>query len=559
MKRIESLRNKRITGYIFVSQVYFLFFVGFLLIRQGNTPAVNQLVVYRNTGLMFVPLAALILAKYLSREWYRQRAFLMDFIFNLIYMIITVYLLINEQDSLYKFLLLMPVVVSSLQYGARMGFVWSALASAGILIADMYRTFQVDLNILVIGTIWLLAWLLGKMSEMEKAFREDLQLQAALDGMTGVYNHRSFHSLLEEAFNKAGQENSELTLVMVDVDFFKYYNDAYGHHKGDEVLGQVAAVIKNEAAAPALCARYGGDEFAVILPGTGSALGLEMGERIKDVIAQTDFAGAEILPGGRLTVSVGVASFPENAASREQLIQRAEEALYKAKYTNSNKVELYYSVFDEIGRTLQDKEKDLLNSMRTLLMVINAKDRYTYGHSERVMHYAVQIGQRMALWEWEIQILSMGALLHDIGKIEVSREILNKPGKLDGKEWEFIRKHPIWGADMIRPISAMSEVVNVVLHHHENYDGSGYPAALKQEEIPLGARILRLADSFDAMTSTRPYKKVMSLKEAVKDLEKYRGIHYDPEVFDAFYDYISATGILSNKVKIHSEEVSDSA
>lgn len=548
MKRLESLRNNKITEYIFVCQVFFMLFIGILLIRLGENPLVDHLAVYKNTAFMFVPLIGLILLKYLIRDWYRQRAFLMDLIFNFVYMMITVYLLSYEQDSFFNFLLLMPAVVSSLQYGTRIGFIWAALASAGIAITDMTKSVRLDVDILVIGTIWLLAWLLGKMSEMEKTVREELQLQAALDGMTGLYNHRSFHYFLEEQFYKAKLENSNLTIIMFDVDFFKYYNDAYGHHKGDEVLGQVAGVIKKETAAPALCARYGGDEFAVILPGQASIQGLEMGEKIKNAIEKTDFAGADILPGGRLKVSVGVASFPENAATREHLIQRADEALYKAKYTNSNKVELYYSVFDEIGRTLQDKEKDLLNSLRTLLMVINAKDRYTYGHSERVMHYAAQIGRRMALWEWEIQNLTMGALLHDVGKIEVTREILNKPGKLDMTEWEFIRKHPIWGADMIRPITDMNEVVDIVLYHHENYDGSGYPFSLKQEDIPLGARILRLADSFDAMTSTRPYKKVMTVKEAVEDLQKYRGVHYDPEVFDAFYEYVSATGILANKV-----------
>jgi HD-GYP domain-containing protein (c-di-GMP phosphodiesterase class II) len=295
------------------------------------------------------------------------------------------------------------------------------------------------------------------------------------------------------------------------------------------------------------CARYGGEEFAVIIPDCNKECGVEIGELIRQAIEKTDFKGANILPKGRLTVSVGVVCFPESADSKEQLIQKADEAMYKAKYTSKNKVEVYYSVLDEMGHSLQDKEKDLLNSLRTLLMVVNAKDRYTYGHSERVMHYAMQIGKRLALWEWEIQELSVGALLHDIGKIEISREVLNKPGKLTPEEWEAVKQHPVWGADMIRPISSLGGAVDIVLHHHENYDGSGYPNALKGEEIPLGARILRVVDSFDAMTTNRPYKDALSMKQALEELNKYKGIHYDPEVVEVFTGYIIDTGIIAEK------------
>ena len=138
--------------------------------------------------------------------------------------------------------------------------------------------------------------------------------------------------------------------------------------------------------------------------------------------------------------------------------------------------------------------------------------------------------------------------MHDIGKIEIERDILNKTGELTDDEWEAIRQHPVWGADMIRPLSSLSGSVDIVMYHHENYDGTGYPNGIRGEEIPLGARILRLADSFDAMTSNRPYKTVLTVSQAVEDVKMHRGQYYDPEVVDAFLEYIFKTGILSEDV-----------
>ncbi|QNB47483.1 diguanylate cyclase [Thermanaerosceptrum fracticalcis] len=443
--------------------------------------------------------------------------------------------------------LVMPVIVRSIQAGLKEGFLWASISTLGLLITTIIDSSYLEIDIMVTGIIWLLAWLLGKMSDTETQIREELQNLAYLDGLTGIYNHRSFHSILDEQLLRAKIENKSLALLMLDVDYFKYYNDAYGHQKGDEVLRTIAKLIEENTKHIGFCARYGGEEFSVIIPDCNKECGLEIGELIRQAVEKTDFKGANILPKGRLTVSVGVVCFPESADSKEQLIQKADEAMYKAKYTSKNKVELYYSVLDEMSHSLQDKEKDLLNSLRTLLMVVNAKDRYTYGHSERVMHYASQIGTRLALWEWEIQELTVGALLHDIGKIEISREVLNKPGKLTPEEWEAVKQHPMWGADMIRPISSLGGAVDIVLYHHENFDGSGYPNALKGEEIPLGARILRVVDSFDAMTTNRPYKDALSMKQALEELNKYKGIHYDPEVVEVFTRYIIDTGIIAEK------------
>jgi diguanylate cyclase (GGDEF)-like protein len=472
-----------------------------------------------------------------------------EYLFNGLFLVANILLLSFDRESFFRILLLMPIVASALSYGVREGYIWAFFASMGLVVLNIINKDQnVDVDILAISSYWLFAWLLGKMTEAEFENREELQKQAAVDGLTGVFNHRVFYSLLDEYFLKAKVAAKNMTIIMIDIDFFKYYNDAYGHQKGDRVLNQVAQLIEEEAGDEGICARYGGDEFAVILPNASSSAGMEMGEKVRAAVEAASFEGMNILPKGRLTVSIGVASYPEHAASKEQLIQKADEALYRAKDIKTNKVELYYSVFDEIEKNLQDKEKNLLSSLRTLLMVVNAKDRYTYGHSERVMNYAVQIGRKLALWEWEVQDLMVGALLHDIGKIEVSREVLNKGGKLTREEWEAIRMHPSWGADMIRPISSLVGAVNIILYHHENYNGSGYPFGLKGRDIPLGARILRLADSFDAMTTNRPYKNAVAVRDVIHELQELKGIFYDPDVVDCFVGYMQEIGLYYEEV-----------
>ena len=410
MRSIETVRNEKIEEYVFTSQVLFFILTGILLVRVYTFSGALSFLLYLNVALLAIPLLGMLIVKGLGKKRYSYKRDKLDSYLNGIYLACAVYLLVYEKESFFKFLLLMPVVVNALYYGAGRGYLWALFSTAGVLIIDIFQKAEhIDVDVLVISMIWLFAWLLGKMSETEMAAREELQRQASIDGLTGVFNHRSFHDFLEEYFLKAKIANKSLTLIMIDVDFFKYYNDSYGHQKGDMVLKELAGIIEEGVNNRGICARYGGDEFVVLLPGYGSSEGFVVGEEIRQLVEKTSFEGDSILPRGHFTVSVGIANYPEHADSKDQLLQKADEALYKAKHTKSNKVELYYSVFDEIERFIQDKEKDLLNSMRTLLMVVNAKDKYTYGHSERVMNYAVQIGRKMAMWEWEIQNLMIGA------------------------------------------------------------------------------------------------------------------------------------------------------
>ncbi|MDW7675735.1 MAG: diguanylate cyclase, partial [Bacillota bacterium] len=349
-----------------------------------------------------------------------------------------------------------------------------------------------------------------------------------------IYNHRSFQFLLDDEIKKTETKDARVSLMLLDIDYFKFYNDAFGHQVGDQVLKKVAEILLEASETKGFCARYGGEEFAIILPELPLEKVKELGEEVRKRIEQTDLPGIEVLPNGRLTISVGIAQYPTNAKNKEILIQKADEALYKAKFMSKNRVEIYYSVFDELSSTLKEEEKELLSSIRALTMVINAKDRYTYGHSLRTMEMAKELAIKLELDVDEAKNICYGALLHDVGKIEVSRDILNNSSKLTKREWEILKQHPLWGADMVRPMETLSGAKEIILYHHENYDGSGYPFGQRGLSIPIGARILRIVDSYDAITTNRPYKESMLQQEALVELLKYSGTHYDPQILNEF-------------------------
>lgn len=365
---------------------------------------------------------------------------------------------------------------------------------------------------------------------MEKDRRVQLLHLANYDELTGLANHRRFHEKLDEMLRKAKDSNQELSLIIADIDHFKFYNDAHGHQMGDEVLRVLGNLFKELVNEPNVPARYGGEEFAFIISSLTTPEVIKLAEKMRTIVEQTPFYGIKEQPGGKLTLSIGIASFPKNAETKEELIRTADQALYKAKFMSRNKVEIYFSVLDELKDKIDHSEQELFNSVRTLISIINAKDRYTFGHSERVIDYGVRLARRLMLPEEEIAVLKYGSFLHDIGKIEIERDILNKSESLTKNEWEILKQHPVWGAEIIKPLPSLQRVVPIVLYHHENFDGTGYPIGLKGEEIPLTARIIRIIDSFDAMTTDRPYKKGMSKVAALNELSSFSGTYYDPEL-----------------------------
>ncbi len=358
------------------------------------------------------------------------------------------------------------------------------------------------------------------------------------DGLTQLYNHKIFHEKLEEVLASNKQNGVPVSVLLLDIDHFKHYNEVMGFDAGDKILVEIALLLRKTIRGRDIVARYRGGQFSAALNNVGPKLAIEIATRVKNTIECYPFDGREVQPRGKVTVSMGIASYPDNADNKEELVKAAEEALRKAQSDRNNKISFYFTVFDELKKELSHLDLTLLNTIRTLISVINAKDKYTYGHSERVVLYSTALAQSIGLSEEEIKFLRYGAYLHDIGKIEISREILNKKDPLTTVEWEALKNHPKWGAEIVKPVSALKPILPQILHHHERFDGRGYPAGLAGKDIPLSARILTIADCFDAMTTNRPYQNARSPVEALEDLKLYAGTIFDPELIPEFIEVI---------------------
>lgn len=386
--------------------------------------------------------------------------------------------------------------------------------------------------------------LLREKVELEASSQELAAVNEALhelsfkDALTGLYNHRFFYHRLSEEIRRAEVTGQPVALLMLDIDFFKEFNDTHGHVKGDMVLKSVADLMRRHCRETDIVCRYGGEEFAVILPGTGAETAGAVGERIRSAIAEHNFPGQETQPGGRITVSLGAAVFPTDAASGGDLVDRADQALYKAKHSGKNKVQLYFSLCnDEHAEPLGSElamDADLRQTIQCLLAVINARDHYTYGHSERVAEYAAALASYIGQPPEVVRQVRYAGWVHDLGMIEVSSDVLLKQGPLNEREKAVIRRHTLFGVSLIEPLIEVEHLLPMVRHHHENWDGSGYPDGLAGEDIPLGARIIGVVESFDAMLQTRPYRPALSAEEAVAELRRGAGSKYDPKLVEAF-------------------------
>lgn len=382
----------------------------------------------------------------------------------------------------------------------------------------------------------IILWLMGSIYRRYYEMVDHFRSLAIKDELTGLYNHRYFQEKLQEFINKG----DTLSLLLLDLDFFKLYNDMYGHPEGDKLLHEIAQVINKRVPENGIFCRYGGEEFAVLLPGSSAEAALEIAETIRVAVSEHQFHGMDHMPKQRITVSIGVSTYPDMANSKENLMMLADEALYKVKYTSRNKVQLYSSVVDELKGSFHfgTEEMEIIQMIKTFLTIINSKDRYTYGHTERDMEYAEALARKMNLAEEDIKILRYGALLHDIGKVEVPTEVLNKKTKLTADEWETMKMHVIWGVQIVEPIHQLEPCLPIIRHHHERYDGKGYPDGLAGTDIPLSARILSVVDSFDAMTTNRPYQKTKSIPEAIEELRRCSGTQFDPELVEPFIEVI---------------------
>lgn len=443
-------------------------------------------------------------------------------------------------ESPYKFLYLFIIIANTIQYGINIGLSTAIFNSLIILTIDLLGLESSAINtyfetdVVMSGLFIIVAWSLGYYVNLENDYREKAMQLANIDELTGVYNHRYFQNSLSEHIEYSEHNDKSICLLFIDIDHFKYYNDLYGHSVGDIVLSRFGEIFKNNVREQDIVARYGGEEFAIILPNVSEEEAVNVGNRLRDIVENTYFEGEENQPSGKITISVGVSSYPLKAKTKQELINTADDALYRAKFFNKNRVESYYSVLEELKSDIDEQHIALISSIKTLISVINAKDRYTYAHTDRVVIYCELMSNYLGLDDNDKKMLRYGAYLHDIGKIQISKDILIKRTKLTDEEWNILKSHPANGVEIIKPVSSLKDVCSIILHHHERYDGTGYPKGLKGLEIPYLDRILSIADSFDAMTSNRPYSQRKSYEDAIQELKDCSGSQFDPEIVDEF-------------------------
>lgn len=377
---------------------------------------------------------------------------------------------------------------------------------------------------------------------------------ATHDFLTGLGNRAYFEEALKHEVAVSRRNGRPLALLLADLDTFKEINDAHGHAAGDAVLQEFARIILKESRAADSAVRYGGDEFALLLPDTDLEGGLTLARRIVNTTARHTFRYGDIPLS--LTVSMGLAGSWDlgSDAPISQLTYWADMALYRAKREGRNTVRVFDGIRDaepskSEGRTHAGdhglRRDGVAEACRLVVSLLDEREPGHALHSNRVRIFACILGRAMGLSERAVEDLSWAALLHDLGKIGVPESILLKTGPLTREERRAVERHAELGARFAEAHEALAPAADLIRAHHERYDGTGYPRGLKGEAIPLGARILAVADAYEALRTDRRYRPAMTREQAARHIQDGAGRHFDPEVttvFRACQDELESAG-----------------
>jgi diguanylate cyclase (GGDEF)-like protein len=368
---------------------------------------------------------------------------------------------------------------------------------------------------------------------------------ATVDHLTGVLNRQAVLATLETEIERASRFGHQLSVVMVDLDHFKRLNDSHGHAAGDRILRRVADTLRENVRSVDYVGRYGGEEFLLVLPETDVDAAASLAEKLRRLVGRLTVT----LDDGFRTstsLSAGVAGGYGGHLNLEALVRDADNAMYSAKALGRDQVYVFHELEDNglvrraaIAPSARNQAIEVGKAAfgaatESLTAALGSRAGFSGKPSTMIAGAAVELALGLGLPESEIERIRVASMLHDLGKLAIPEEILTKPGELNDPEWRIVSEHPKIGQVILEQAGALRDAATIVLHHHEWYDGRGYPYGLAGEEIPVGARIVAIADAYEAMVAGRPYRDAISHEAALRELRRHSGMQFDPELVQRF-------------------------
>ncbi len=381
---------------------------------------------------------------------------------------------------------------------------------------------------------------------------QQARLTSLTDALTGIGSRKLLDDKLQDEYVRAKRYKHPLSIVIIDLDNFKTINDTFGHANGDEALKKLAECMKKEKRNPDIIGRYGGDEFVILMPETNSENACAFMERLRVKVQMLNF-----VKNLEITISCGIAeSSPDSEDSSSELMRKADVALYEAKSAGRNCVKLWNKNMTKALRAndietskikklrkrivglSEQTEKTFIQSIWKLIQTLESKHPYAKKHSINVTRYVVGISQTMNISPKQSEVIRRASMIHDIGKIGIPDAVLFKPERLTPRERNIIEQHPVIAVQILDKLSFLEKEIAIIRSHHEKWNGQGYPDGLSKKSIPFGARILAVADAFDALTSIRSYHHSRPVDNAIQILVDSSGYDFDPKVVQALVSWL---------------------